>query len=45
MRHRHRAKAAGNIYPDPPTATAPVVDSTDDHPVAAGLAIPIPFPA
>ena len=25
---RHRAKAAGNSYPHPPTATAPVVDST-----------------
>ena len=28
MRHRLRAKAAGNSYPHPPTATAPVVDST-----------------
>ncbi len=28
VRHRHRAKAAGNSYPLPPTATAPVVDST-----------------
>ena len=30
MRHRHKAKAAGNSYPRPPTATAPVVDSTED---------------
>ncbi len=28
VRHRHLAKAAGNSYPLPPTATAPVVDST-----------------
>ena len=28
VRHRQRAKAAGNSYPHPPTATAPVVDST-----------------
>ena len=28
VRHRQRAKAAGNSYPLPPTATAPVVDST-----------------
>ena len=28
VRHRLRAKAAGNSYPHPPTATAPVVDST-----------------
>ena len=31
VRHRQRAKAAGNSYPHPPTATAPVVDSTDDR--------------
>ena len=31
VRHRHRAKAAGNSYPHPPTATAPVVDSTRPH--------------
>ena len=28
VRHRRRAKAAGNGYPHPPTATAPVVGST-----------------
>ena len=28
VRYRLRAKAAGNSYPHPPTATAPVVDST-----------------
>ena len=34
MRHRQRAKAAGNSYPHPPTATAPVVDSTDERQAA-----------
>ena len=34
VRHRQRAKAAGNSYPHPPTATAPVVDSTDERQAA-----------